>query len=161
MAAFIYGGAIAGALARFKYQGRPDLGRSLGALLALEVRARSRHLADAVIVPVPLHVSRLAERGFNQSALIARSVARRLRIPMFPLALMRMRDTPQQASLDREARIANVAAAFRARPRARLQGRTVLLIDDVRTTGATIDACTRALSDGGAAAIVHAVVARA
>ncbi|HEY4014839.1 MAG TPA: ComF family protein [Polyangiaceae bacterium] len=161
ISAFVYGGAIARALARLKYEQRPDLGRPLGALLAVEVQARGLHLGDAVVVPVPLHVSRLAVRGFNQSALLARPVARLLRIPMFPLGLIRVRDTPQQASLDREARIANVGAAFRARPRAHLEGRSVLLIDDVRTTGATIDACTRALRDGGAAAIVHAVVARA
>jgi ComF family protein len=161
ISAFVYGGALARALARLKYEQRPDLGEPLGALLALEVQARGLHIGDAVVVPVPLHVSRLAERGFNQSALIARPIARLLRIPMFPLALMRVRDTPQQASLDRIGRIANVAAAFRARPRARLQGRSVLLVDDVRTTGATIEACTRALKDGGAAAIVHAVVARA
>jgi ComF family protein len=161
MSAFVYGGAIARALARMKYEQRPDLGGPLGALLAIEVGRRGIHLGDAVVVPVPLHVSRLAERGFNQSTLIARPVARLLRVPMFPLGLMRVRDTSQQASLDRNARIANVGAAFRARPGARLKGRSVLLIDDVRTTGATIDACTRALRDGGAEAIVHAVVARA
>jgi ComF family protein len=160
IAAFVYGGAVADAIARLKYHRRPDLARPLGEFLGGEVVARAGVLRDAVVVPVPLHPSRLAERGFNQSALIARGVSRRLNIPLLPRALMRVRDTPQQAALDREQRIANVAGAFRVRPSANIAGRMVVLVDDVRTTGATIDACAEVLSSAGAASIVHAVVAR-
>jgi ComF family protein len=160
IAAFAYGGAVARVVARLKYERRPDLARPLGDLLwrALEPHARALH--DAVVVPVPLHTSRLVERGFNQSALIARRVAHRLHAPLLPLALSRIRDTPQQAALHREARIANVAGAFCAREPSRLSGRAVLLVDDVRTTGATMNACTSALLGAGAASVAHAVVAR-
>jgi ComF family protein len=160
IAAFVYGGPIAQAIARLKYHRRPDLARPLGELLASAVEMRAGSLRGAVVVPVPLHVSRLAERGFNQSALIARGVSRRLKLPLLARALMRVRDTPQQAALDREGRIANVDGAFRAHQPARVLGRPVLLVDDVRTTGATIDSCVRVLAGAGAASIVHAVVAR-
>jgi ComF family protein len=157
-AAFIYGGAVARAIARLKYDRRPDLARPLGDLLWRALEPNAPRLGAPVVVPVPLHVSRLAERGFNQSALIARRVAHRLRAPLLPLALARIHDTAQQASLDREGRIANVAAAFRAREAERVRGRAVLLIDDVRTTGATMDACAAALVAAGAVSVAHAVV---
>jgi ComF family protein len=112
-------------------------------------------------VPVPLHPSRLAERGYNQSSLLARRVARHLGAPFAPLALARARDTPKQATLDREARLANVAGAFRVREPTRVYGRAVLLVDDVSTTGATLAACAQALQAAGASAVATAVLARA
>jgi ComF family protein len=160
VAAFAYGGAIARAIARLKYNRRPDLARPLGDLLWRALEPHVHTLRDAVVVPVPLHASRLAERGFNQSALIARPIARRLDAPLLPVALARIRATPQQAALDREARMANVAGAFRVRQPARVRTRAVLLIDDVRTTGATVDACTSALIAAGATSVAYAVVAR-
>jgi ComF family protein len=160
VAAFGYGGAIARAITRLKYSRRPDLARPLGDLLWRALRPHAPALHDAIVVPVPLHPSRLAERGFNQSALIARRVARRLDTPLLTLILARIRDTPQQAALDRAARIANVAGAFRVRQPERVRRKTVLLVDDVRTTGATLDACTCAMMSAGATSVTHAVVAR-
>jgi ComF family protein len=161
LAAFVYGGAMARAIVRLKYEARPDLARPLGDLLyrALEPHAPSLH--EAVVVPVPLHPSRLAERGFNQSALLARRVATHLDAPFAPLVLARARDTPKQASLDRGARLANVAGAFRARQPVRVRGCAVLLVDDVCTTGATLAACSSALDEAGARSVVTAVLARA
>jgi ComF family protein len=160
-AAFAYGGAIASAIVRLKYEHRPDLARPLGDLLWRALAPNASSLRDSVVIPVPLHVVRLTERGFNQSALIARRVAHRLGAPLLPLALVRVRDTPQQATLDREGRIANVAGAFRVRQCERVRGRGVLLIDDVRTTGATMNACAGALRAAGANFVGNAVVARA
>jgi ComF family protein len=161
MAAFVYGGAVARTIVRLKYERRPDLARPLGDLLWRAVEPHAAGLTDAVVVPVPLHPLRLAERGFNQSALVAARVARRLGAPMRALALTRIQDTPRQATLDRERRVANVAGAFVARRPEVLRGRTVLLVDDVRTTGATLDACALAAMKGGAAGVRWAVVARA
>ncbi|HEX8791626.1 MAG TPA: ComF family protein [Polyangiaceae bacterium] len=161
IAAFVYGGAIADAITRFKYGARPDLARPLSHLLWRAVAGHAPRLSKSVVVPVPLHPSRLAERGFNQSALLARPLARRLGAPFLPLALARMRDTPRQASLGRQDRLGNVGGAFAARQPERMRGRPVLLVDDVRTTGATLAACARAALESGAGPVVTAVLAHA
>lgn len=159
VAAFVYGGAIAHAIARMKYERRPDLARPLSDLLwrAMEDDARAR--ACCAVVPVPLHPSRLAQRGFNQSALVAARIARKMGARFLPFALARTRDTPQQTTLDRVARLANVEGAFRVRNAARVRDRAVLVVDDVRTTGATLEACTHALLCAGASKVTVAVVA--
>jgi ComF family protein len=161
MAAFVYGGAIAEAITRMKYQARPDIARPLGDLLWRALEPTCERLRGCLVVPVPLHPARLAERGFNQSALVARRVAKHLQAPLAATALSRARDTPRQATLDRNARQTNVAGAFRTREPRRVAGRTVLLVDDVRTTGATLEACAEALGAAGAFVVLTAVVARA
>jgi ComF family protein len=143
-APFVYGGPIAAAITRFKYTPVPELARPLGELLAHEA-SRFSFDVDAV-VPVPLHVSRLFERGFNQAALLAAPVSRALGVPHLARALERTRATDKQAELDRSARLRNVASAFRARSRVPAR---ILLVDDVRTTGATQDACAIALREAG------------
>jgi ComF family protein len=152
-----FGGPVAEALRRLKYEGRPDLAPPLGSLL-LRAAAGADLCAD-VVIPVPLHPRRLAERGYNQAALLATEAADALEAPLDTRSLERTRDTPQQARLDRRARLANVAGAFRARGD-RLRGRRVVLVDDVATTGATLDACTAALAGVGAASVTALVVAR-
>jgi ComF family protein len=161
LSAFVYGGAIARTVTRLKYERRPDLARPLGDLLAGALDGRARPERGCVVVPVPLHPHRLAERGFNPAALIGRRVARRFDVDLWPLALRRTRPTRAQATLDRTERHANVEAAFAARHPERIRGRAVLLIDDVRTTGATLEACAAALRCAGAADVRTAVVARA
>jgi ComF family protein len=160
IAAFSYGGAIARAITRLKYERRPDLARPLGDLLWRAVGPHARALRGALVVPVPLHGKRLAERGFNQSALLAHRLAARLGSPWAPLALGRVRDTPRQATLDRSERSRNVRGAFRARAAISREPRLVLLVDDVTTTGATLAACAHALRDAGAASVATAVLAR-
>ena len=159
VAGCVYGGAVARAIVRCKYERRPDLARPLGDLLWLALAPRAAELAGCLVVPVPLHPARLAERGFNQSALIARRLSRRLGASIAPMALARTLDTPQQARLDRDARLANVTGAFRVREGRRVAGRVVLLVDDVRTTGATLEACRAVLATAGARRVVGAVVA--
>jgi ComF family protein len=143
-APFVYGGALATAITRFKYKPIPELGRSLGQLLAHQ--ATKRGLRADFVVPVPLHRSRLVMRGFNQSALLARPVAAALGAVFRPRALARARATSPQAELDRTKRLRNVVGAFHLREH--LSG-TVLLVDDVRTTGATQDECARVFLEGG------------
>jgi|SRR5580658_817195 ComF family protein len=159
--AFLYDGAIARAIVRLKYERRPDLARPLGDLLWRALEPERDNLRGVVVAPVPLHAGRLAARGFNQSGLLAQRVARGLRAPLWALALRRLRDTPRQASLDRQARITNVTSAFVAREAGRIRGRRVLLVDDVRTTGATLDACEVALRAAGAIEVRWAVIAQA
>jgi ComF family protein len=160
VAAFTYGGAIARAIGRLKYERRADLARPLGDLLWRALEPHASSVRDAVVVPVPLHPSRLVKRGYNQATLIARVVARRLDAPLRALALARSLDTPHQTALDRDARRQNVTGAFRVRCPELVRDRGVLLIDDVRTTGATLEACTSALASAGASRVTHAVVAR-
>jgi ComF family protein len=160
-AAFAYGGAMARAIVRLKYERRPDLARPLGDLLWRALEPGCGAWADAVVVPVPLHAKRLAVRGFNQSVLLAQRVARGLQAPLWALALRRLHDTPRQATLDRQARITNVARAFTTRRAERIRGRRVLLVDDVRTTGATLEACEKALRAAGAVHVGWAVLAQA
>jgi competence protein ComFC len=117
-------------------------------------------LAD-LLVPVPLHPHRQRARGYNQSLLLAREISRRLELPLAAEALVRRRDTPPQAkAVEADARRRNVADAFDCRPRA-VAGRRVLLVDDVTTTGATLDACARALlAEGGASSVWALTFAR-
>jgi ComF family protein len=159
-AAFVYGGSIAHAIVRMKYEPRPDLARPLGDLLWASIEPHCAALGNIIVVPVPLHPTRLAERGFNQSALIAQCIARRLRAPL-ALALARTRDTPRQTTLDRQGRVLNMAGAFVVRRVDPVANQTVLLVDDVRATGATLAACAEALRCAGAARVRAVAVAQA
>lgn len=156
--AFLYGGAIARSITRFKYEGRSDLARPLSSLLR-RVAPLLRSRGIEVVVPVPLHPLRLAERGYNQAALLARPLARDLGASFAPLALRRTRDTAQQATLARTERLTNVENVFAVRDRWVVEGRRVLLVDDVRTTGATLRECKRVILASGAREVVSTVLA--
>jgi ComF family protein len=156
-AAFIYGGPLADAIVRLKYAGRVELAAALGPLLAEAALPFAGRVES--VVPLPLHPSRLRERGFNQSALLAGHVARALGVPHATSCLLRTRSTHDQAGLARAERAANVRSAFVARGLTR--GARLLLIDDVRTTGATLAAASEALLDGGASEVLSLVLARA
>ncbi|MDB4947263.1 MAG: Competence protein phosphoribosyltransferase domain protein [Labilithrix sp.] len=156
-AVYAYGGSVAEAVQRFKFEGRYDLASRLGGVMAERVRPLAG-LLD-VVVPVPLHPVRLAERGYNQAALLGRVVARTLALRHDPRALVRRVATAQQASLGRKERLRNVASAFAARVPGALRGQRVLLVDDVRTTGATLAACRETLLGAGAEQVATVVLA--
>lgn len=151
-----------GMVVALKFGHRLALVRPLVQLLAVRLAAERERspalLADAVVVPVPLAAARWRERGFNQAAELARPLARRLGLPFDAAALERRRAGPPQEALDRAARQRNVRGAFVADRR--LAGRTVLVVDDVMTSGATLAAVAQALKDAGGAAVVNAVIAR-
>jgi len=109
--------------------------------------------SERLLVPVPLHRTRLWGRGFNQSALVARELSRRLGIAADPLALSRTRRTPPLKGMSPLQRRKTVAGAFRVRDRNAVAGKTVILVDDVLTTGSTAEACARTLKRAGAARI--------
>lgn len=123
-----------------------------------------RELVEAsdILVPVPLHYTRLVMRGFNQSAWLASTLAKATGAPLSVDALKRTRRTPSQAGLSSRARRRNVSGAFsvRASRKALIAGKRVLLVDDVLTTGATLSACTRALERAGATEVSVLVLAR-
>jgi ComF family protein len=135
-----YDGALRTIVHAFKYDGRRSLARQLGELM--KVRGSMVLTGAEIIVPVPLHPSRRRERGFDQAA----DLARHLGLPVVR-ALARIRPTAVQASLPAGRRHANVRDAFALAPAAaRLRGRVVVLVDDVSTTGATLEACARSVS---------------
>jgi ComF family protein len=113
-----------------------------------------------LVIPVPLHPRRLWWRGFNQAALLAMTISRRLDKPIELKSLMRSRMTTPQTSQDHDARRRNVRRAFSVTRPARIKGRRILLIDDVMTTGATVDECARVLMAAGAARVDVLTLAR-
>jgi ComF family protein len=157
-AVFEYGGAVATAIARFKYAGRSDLAGRFSGIMAARAHVLAPPGVD-LVVPVPLHPWRLVERGFDQAALLSAPIARQIGVEHGARALLRTRATPPQASLDRAARSGNVANAFRCASPASVAGRRVLLVDDVRTTGATLSACAEALYAAGVAEVRTLVLA--
>jgi ComF family protein len=129
-------------------------------LLEAAFRAHFAESGVALIVPVPLHRARHRDRGYNQSALLAGALSRRLRIPARHRLLRRVKDTGTQTHLTAAARLLNVRGAFHVASPRMAAGRSVLLVDDVMTTGATLDECARVLRKAGAARVLALSVAR-
>lgn len=151
-AAVAYGEVARTVALRLKYGRRPGVARTMAGQMA---RLAGPLPSDALVAAVPLHRGRLWRRGYNQALLIARGVAERAERACVPDLLVRTRATPALRGMGRKARARTVAGAFAVpeRYRTRLDGRTVLLIDDVFTSGATAEACARALKRAGAAEV--------
>ena len=148
-------GPIREMIHQLKYEGMTELAGILAWIGYRELVGRRWN--DWMIVPLPLHRRRLTERGFNQAELLARGIARQLNLEFQSNRLMRVRATQQQIKLRGRDRRHNVYQAFRARD---VHNRKVLVIDDVMTTGATLEDCARALKDAGASQVWAGVVAR-
>lgn len=150
----IYSDASAKAIHRFKYNKDTTFSKSFGSIISgypdLE--------GFDVIIPVPLHIDRLRERGFNQSLLLARAVGKRHGIPVDPFLLKRTRWTEPQVNLSGKERKRNVKGAFEVP--GNVIGRSILLIDDVYTTGATVGECSKVLRKGGAKEVCVLTLAR-
>jgi len=159
-AACLYDEASRDLVLKLKHVDRPELGRLFALWLS---RAAAELLAEAdAIAPVPLHRSRLFARRYNQAAEIARPLSRLSHRAYLPDVLVRGRATSSQGGKSGRGRRINVKGAFHVPParRGRVEGRRVLLVDDVLTTGATAEACAKALLAAGAVAVDLAVVAR-
>lgn len=164
VAATIYGEVSRDLVLALKHGGRIALARTMGRSLAARLgdRAGGTMQDSPLVVPVPLHRGRLWHRGYNQSALIARSLARARGWEVMPDLLRRVRATPTLGGLDPRQRREALAGAIVVRKgmHASLRGRAVVLVDDVLTSGATSDACVRALRGAGASRVVVACYAR-
>jgi ComF family protein len=146
---------------KFKYGRRVSLGKPLGRLMTRGCESYLAACGADVVIPVPLHPRRLRWRGFNQSVLLAREVSRVCGAPMDPFVLLRSRETPPQTELSEQERRRNVRGAFAVNPENPLEERTVLLVDDVYTSGATVNECSRALRRAGAKEVHVLTLARA
>lgn len=154
----IYTGPLRFAILRLKYHQDVGLGEIFAQSL-IELYQQVNWPVD-LIVPVPLSADHAWERGYNQSTLLARPLALRLRIPLRPRALRRTRITQAQVGLNAQERRENVNRAFLADPR-EVAGKSMLIVDDVTTTGATMQACAEALREAGARSVYGLTLARA
>jgi ComF family protein len=153
----IYEGPIRHALHTLKYRRNISLGETLA-------NAISEHLMNMnwdidIVIPVPLGMKRLSERGYNQVALVAMPLAAKLGLEFSPRSLERSSETRSQVGLSAEERKLNVEGAFRAKPNG-ISGKNVLLMDDVATTGATLSSCASALLNAGAGKVFGFTIAR-
>jgi ComF family protein len=157
----IYQGSLVRALLLLKYERIEPLGTWFAERLAEVVAKEPDRLAADVVVPVPLHRQRSRERGFNQVDLFGPRLARRLGLPYRAALLMRSRPRPEKHLLRHEERWEAVRGAFALHRGSRVDNLRFLLLDDVMTTGATLDACSRALRDAGAKSVLGLTIARA
>jgi ComF family protein len=157
----IYDGPLVRAILLLKWERIEPLGSWFAQRLAEIARREVELLAGDVVVPVPLHRDRERERGYNQAGLISKPLARRLDLPHKSVLLMRTRPRPNKQVLSFEERWESVRGAFATRPGSQVDNKRVLLVDDVMTTGATLDACARALLESGAKSVIGLTVARA
>jgi len=159
-AAFVYDEHSRGLVLALKHAGRTDVLAAYG----LWMRRAGAGLLEGAdrLIPIPLHPRRLRQRRFNQSLLLAQAVSQATAVPVAPHVLERARATPSQGGLSGKARQRNVAGAFKVRPDARvgIAGRRLVLIDDVHTTGATLEACARVLKRAGAEDVTALTLAR-
>ena len=155
----LYQAELVRAIVLLKFERVEPLARWFAGRLA-EV-ARNQGLEADIVVPVPLHRQRERERGYNQADLIAKPLARKLGLPYRAVLLVRTKPRPDKHILSLEERWDSVRGAFATRPGTKVDNLRVLLVDDVMTTGATLDACARALRGAGAKSVIGLTVARA
>ncbi|MDD5492540.1 MAG: ComF family protein [bacterium] len=148
-AAGIYQGVLREAIQAFKYNSRSCLGRELGEFMLNSYRKHFSLTTIDTLIPVPLHKKQFAKRQYNQSAVLAGNLSKAIGIPVSPQALSRTRETRPQYTLNKQERAKNIKNAFRVKEGTQLPGAKVLVIDDICTTGSTINECARVLKQAG------------
>ncbi|WP_041267047.1 ComF family protein [Geotalea daltonii] len=160
-AAFVFDGPIQELIHRFKYAHKTHLSRPLALMTARHLADFAGQTAADIVIPVPLHKKRLRWRSYNQAILLAAVLSKEWRIPLSRNALQRTRWTEPQINLAADERQQNVKGAFAVAEPERVADRRIILIDDVFTTGSTVEECAKTLKKAGAAEIFIITVARA
>lgn len=156
-----YEGPLMEAIHGLKYGQKTFVADILGQMLSQFVKNRFKNQVPLLVMPVPLHSKRLRERGFNQSLLLAKPIAKNLNWELDFLSLKRIRYTPPQTKLSRKERLNNVQSAFHLKKFDNVHEKNILLVDDVTTTGSTLNECARVLLTGGAKAVLGVTLAKA
>jgi len=160
-AALRYEGACRDLIHAFKYQYKSHLRRPLGLLMAYNLKPFVESQRPDLLVPVPLHVSRLRQRGFNQSILLGEILSRQCQIPLLRQGLQRVRPTVPQVELNRDQRMSNLRDAFTVKDAGAIANLRIMLVDDVFTTGSTLRECARVLLLGGCSEVSAVTLAHA
>jgi ComF family protein len=160
-AAALFDGPVRELIHRLKYNGRVQLCRPLGLLTGQQLGPFAETASADLVIPVPLHIKRLRQRGFNQAVLLGEILSREWRLPLSRRNLRRIRWTEPQIKLTAAERVANVRGAFAVSAPALLRGKRIILVDDVYTTGSPVAECTRVLFKAEAAEVCVVTVARA
>jgi len=158
--AVVFGPQVRGVVHAFKYADQPYLADYLAGWMNQYWEKYPDLAVAELILPVPLYRKKRKQRGYNQSELLARSLVKLRGLPLDTTSLIRARNTPSQTQFGREGRLKNMSGAFSCVNPAVVKGKTVLLIDDVATTGATLEGCAQALKEAGAKKVIAYTLAR-
>jgi ComF family protein len=142
---FTSGSSIQKSLHQLKYKGRKQVGYYFGTRMGMAIKSCNRFAHCEVIIPLPLYATREKKRGYNQASLIAEGISRQLNIPVISDVIFRIRKTETQTNKSRIQRWKNMEDSFEIRNPEKIQGKHILLIDDVITTGASLEACAQVL----------------
>jgi len=154
-----YSDSLKNSLKRFKFSNKPSYYRAFGKLLALKVQNTIQVDQIDMIIPVPLHRSRQKQRGYNQAELIGEYAAKQLGIPLEANILVKASESKSQSVLSRNERLSNVEGLFKVVNAEAIYNKNILIIDDIVTTGSTVNQCSRALKQAGAGSIIAGVIA--
>src|SRR5690606_12337027 len=146
---------------QLKYRNRPEIGTAIGLRYGSALTATAPFNRADIIVPVPLHPKKLRARGYNQSTSFAYGLSQTMQLPVAEHSIIRVRSTESQTHKDRYERYENMLETFEANDTGAIAGRHVLLVDDVLTTGATLEACASTLLENGAAKVSAVTIAKA
>lgn len=154
-----YSGIIKKSLVEYKFFGKSGYYRALAKILSKKIKLMLNSKKFDIIICVPLHKEREKQRGYNQALLISKVISHDIGIPIKSDILLREMDTRSQSLLNREERHKNIKGAFKIENADIVSGKSVLLVDDIFTTGSTVDECSRVLKGAGAREVIVAVVA--
>jgi ComF family protein len=156
---FEYSTIIKKAILKYKFFNKPHYYRTFALLLSDKINMMTIKPEIDIIISVPLHKSRQRSRGYNQSYLISRAVSKEIGVKEGSYLLLRVKETQSQSTLPKNKRHSNIENAFKVLKHHEIKGKKILIIDDILTTGSTLNECSRVLKEAGALQVIAAVIA--